>query len=207
MPDGVHQLRQYSLSSDPGGDLRRITVKRVAATGDAPDGEDSNLLHRYVREGDELTLSAPFGDVVLDDPAGATTAIVLVSAGIGCTPMTGMLAHVADIGSARPVLVLHADRSPTDHALRTETRELVEQLPDARAVFWYERPGVEEPDACAGLMNLDGIELPDDATVFLCGPLRFMRDVRGQLLRAGVPARRIRYEVFGPDLWLPDPTA
>ncbi|MFF6783683.1 globin domain-containing protein [Streptomyces sp. NPDC012510] len=207
MPDGVHQLRQYSLSSDPGGDLRRITIKRVAATGDTPDGEVSNLLHRYVRVGDELTLSAPFGDVVLDDPTDATTPVVLVSAGIGCTPMTGMLAHLADIGSARPVLVLHADRSPTDHALRTETRQLVEQLPEARAVFWYERPGVEEPDACAGLMNLDGIELPDEATVFLCGPLPFMRDVRGQLLRAGVPARRIRYEVFGPDLWLPDPAA
>jgi nitric oxide dioxygenase len=56
-------------------------------------------------------------------------------------------------------------------------------------------------------MNLDGIELPHDATVFLCGPLPFMREVRGQLLRASIPAKRIRYEVFGPDLWLPGPTA
>jgi nitric oxide dioxygenase len=56
-------------------------------------------------------------------------------------------------------------------------------------------------------MDLDGVELPDGATVFLCGPLPFMRTVRGQLLRAGVPARRIRYEVFGPDLWLPDAAA
>ncbi|MFI9749521.1 globin domain-containing protein [Streptomyces collinus] len=207
MPDGVHQLRQYSLSSDPGGDLRRITVKRVAATHDTPDGEVSNLLHGQIREGDELTLSAPFGDVVLDDPADATTPVVLVSAGIGGTPMTSILAHLAASGSTRPVLVLHADRSPADHALRTETRQLVEQLPESRAVFWYEQPGVEEPNACVGLMNLDGIELPDDAMVFLCGPLPFMRDVRGQLLRAGVPAQRIRYEVFGPDLWLPDPTA
>ncbi|MEU0005341.1 globin domain-containing protein [Streptomyces sp. NPDC006314] len=93
------------------------------------------------------------------------------------------------------------------HALRTETRELAGQLPNARAVFWYERPGAEEPHARGGLMNLDGIQLPDGATVFLCGPLPFMRDVRGQLLRAGVPARHIRYEVFGPDLWLPGPTA
>ncbi len=207
MPDGVHQLRQYSLSSDPGGDLRRITVKRVAGTDGAPDGEVSDLLHHHVREGDGLTLSAPFGDVVLDDPADATTPVVLVSAGIGCTPMTGMLAHLATLASARPMLVLHADRSPADHALRTETRRLVEQLPQARAVFWYERPDQEEPDARAGLMNLDGVELPGDATVFLCGPLPFMRDVRAQLLRAGIPARRIRYEIFGPDLWLPEPTA
>ncbi|WP_149830046.1 globin domain-containing protein [Streptomyces tailanensis] len=207
MSDGAHQLRQYSLSSDPGGDLRRITVKRVAGTADAPDGEVSNLLHDQVREGDELTLSAPFGDVFLDDPADATTPVVLVSAGIGGTPMTGILAHLAALGSTRPVLVLHADRSPADHALRTETGKLVGQLPEARAVFWYEHPEPEEPDAREGLMNLDGIELPENATMFLCGPLPFMRAVRAQLLNAGVPAQRIRYEVFGPDLWLPGPTA
>ncbi|MCK8438259.1 hemin transporter [Streptomyces sp. D2-8] len=203
MPDGVHQLRQYSLSSDPGGELRRITVKRIAATADAPDGEVSTLLHRHVRAGDELTLSAPFGDVALDDPADATTPVVLVSAGIGNTPMTGILAHLTALASTRPVLVLHADRSPADHALRTETTDLVEQLPDARAVFWYEHPGPQEPTAREGLMNLHGVELPENATVFLCGPLPFMRDVRAQLLAAGVPARHIRYEVFGPDLWLP----
>ncbi|MEU9571782.1 globin domain-containing protein [Streptomyces massasporeus] len=203
MPDGVHQLRQYSLSSDPGGELRRITVKRIAATADVPDGEVSTLLHRHVRAGDELTLSAPFGDVVLDNPADATTPVVLISAGIGSTPMTGILAHLTALASTRPVLVLHADRSPADHALRTETTELVEQLPDARAAFWYEHPGPQEPTAREGLMNLHGIELPENATVFLCGPLPFMRDVRAQLLAAGVPAQHIRYEVFGPDLWLP----
>ncbi|MFF7111327.1 globin domain-containing protein [Streptomyces albogriseolus] len=205
MPDGIHQLRQYSLSSDPGGELRRITVKRVAGTDGAPDGEVSRLLHERIREGDELTLSAPFGDVFLDDPADATTPVVLVSAGIGGTPMTSILARLAALGSPRPVLVLHADRSAADHALRDETRELVGRLPAARAVFWYERPGPGEVDAREGLMSLDGIELPQDASVFLCGPLPFMRDVRGQLLRAGVPARHIRYEVFGPDLWLPGP--
>ncbi|MFE6196140.1 globin domain-containing protein [Streptomyces sp. NPDC057838] len=203
MADGIRQVRQYSLSSDPGGELRRITVKRVTGLAGAPDGEVSVLLHETVREGDELTLSAPFGDVFLDDPADATAPVVLVSAGIGGTPMTGILAHLAALGSARPVLVLHADRSPAAHALRAETRELTGRLPGARAVFWYERPGPEEPDAREGLMRLDGIELPEDATVFLCGPLPFMRDVRAGLLRAGIPARRIRYEVFGPDLWLP----
>ncbi|MFJ5777038.1 globin domain-containing protein [Streptomyces sp. NPDC093094] len=207
LSDGVHQLRQYTLSSDPGGDLRRITVKRVAGVAGDPDGEVSGLLHAQVRAGDELTLSAPFGDVFLDDAADAGKPVVLVSAGIGCTPMTGILAHLAALGTARPVLVLHADRSPADHALRTETRDLVGRLPGGRAEFWYERPGAEEPGARAGLMDLAGIELPEDATVFLCGPLPFMREVRGQLLRAGVPARHIRYEVFGPDLWLPGPTA
>ncbi|MFD7475249.1 globin domain-containing protein [Streptomyces sp. NPDC059837] len=203
MADGVHQLRQYSLSSDPGDGLRRITVKRVTGDTAGPDGEVSNLLHDTVREGDELLLSAPFGDVFLDDPVDTTTPVVLVSAGIGCTPMTGILAHLAGLRSIRRVLVLHADRSPADHALRTETHDLVDQLQNARSIFWYERPGAEEPGARTGPMDLSDTELPDNATVFLCGPLPFMQDVRGQLLSAGVPARRIRYEVFGPDLWLP----
>ncbi|MEU1709954.1 globin domain-containing protein [Streptomyces sp. NPDC005706] len=199
MPDGVRQTRQYSLSGAPGDRLRRITVKRVAGLADAPEGEVSGRLHRTVRAGDELTLSAPFGDVVLDD---AGTPLVLVSAGIGCTPMVGMLEHLAATGSTRPVRVLHADRSPADHALRADTRRLVDRLPDARADFWYEHDARTEPGARPGLMDLGGLGLPADADVYLCGSLPFMRAVRAQLLRAGVAARRIRYEVFGPDLWL-----
>lgn len=201
MPDGVDQLRQYSLSSDPGDDLRRITVKRVAGAAGAPDGEVSNLLFERIGTGDELALSVPAGDVALDE---ADTPLVLVSAGIGCTPMLGMLARLAATGSTRRVLVLHADGSPAEHALRAETRETVGALPDAEAVFWYERPGAEEPDARSGLMSLEGIDVPADATVYLCGPLPFMRAVRGELLAAGVPARSVHYEVFGPDLWLPE---
>ncbi|MFE0464596.1 globin domain-containing protein [Kitasatospora sp. NPDC058965] len=202
MPDGVHQLRQYSLSCDPAadGDLRRITVKRVTGGG-TPDGEVSTLLHRRVRAGDRLVLSAPFGDVVLTD---GSRPLVLASAGIGCTPMVGMLDHLAAVGSDREVLVLHADRSPADHALRAQTRGLVDRLPGARAVFWYEHPGAEEPDAEVGRMEVGGLALPADADVHLCGPLPFLRAVRAQFRDAGVPADRIHYEVFGPDQWLPE---
>ncbi|MCH0540787.1 hemin transporter [Streptomyces sp. MUM 203J] len=204
MPDGVHQLRQYSLSSAPDKDLRRITVKRVTGEAGAPDGEVSNLLHATVREGDTLTLSAPFGDVVLDD---TDQPLVLVSAGIGCTPLVGMLEHLAATGSARPVTVLHADRSPAEHALRGDTTRLVDELADARGEFWYEKGAEGVPGARPGLMDLtdvDDVALPSDAAVYLCGPLPFMRAAREQLLKAGVPARSIRYEVFGPDLWLAD---
>ncbi|MCD9586875.1 globin domain-containing protein [Streptomyces sp. 8ZJF_21] len=198
MPDGIHQTRQYSLSNAPGDRLRRITVKRVVSVADAPEGEVSNQLHRTVGVGDELTLSAPFGDVVLDD---ADTPLVLVSAGIGCTPMVGMLEHLAATGSSRPVWVLHADRTPAGHALRADTRRLVDQLPGAKAQFWYEQDAAAEPGSRTGLMDPDDLDLPADADVYLCGALPFMRAVRTRLLRAGVPARRIRYEVFGPDLW------
>ncbi|GAA4931618.1 globin domain-containing protein [Streptomyces coeruleoprunus] len=213
MPDGVRQLRQYSLSSAPGEDVRRITVKRLRRDG-VPDGEVSNLLHRSAAVGDVLALSAPFGDVVLDEE---DRPLVLVSAGIGCTPMVAVLEHLAATGSHRPVTVLHADRSPASHALRADTLRLVDGLADGRAVFWYEEYGesgeceLEQdgagrrgPDVRTGLLDLRSVRLPADAGVFLCGPLPFMRAAREQLLRAGVPARRIRYEVFGPDLWLAD---
>ncbi|QNE73386.1 hemin transporter [Streptomyces finlayi] len=203
MPDGVHQLRQYSLSSAPDDQVRRITVKRLSADG-APAGEVSNLLYRTLEAGDELTLSAPFGDVVLDE---TDAPLVLVSAGIGCTPMVSMLEHLAAVASARPVTVLHADRSPAGHALRADTHRLVASLPKARATFWYEDDAVEEPGSRTGLMNLGELELPADASVYMCGPLPFMREVKKQLLRGGIPARNIRYEVFGPDLWLADATA
>ncbi|GDY50123.1 hypothetical protein SVIO_007460 [Streptomyces violaceusniger] len=76
------------------------------------------------------------------------------------------------------------------------------QLPDARAEFWYERDAAGETGARTGLMDLDGLDLPAGADAYLCGSLPFMRAARAQLLQAGVPARHIRYEVFGPDLWL-----
>ncbi|MCZ4099688.1 globin domain-containing protein [Streptomyces sp. H39-C1] len=201
MPDGVRQLRQYSLSGAPGGESRRITVKRVQEPG-APDGEMSNLLYSTVVAGDELTCSAPFGEVVLEE---SDRPVVLVSAGIGTTPLMSMLEHLCAAGATRPVLVLHADRSPADHPLRDDLHRCVESLPQARALVWYERPDpVQAPGARAGLMDLDGVDVPSDASVYLCGPLPFMRVIRGQLLRAGVAARNIHYEVFGPDLWLAD---
>lgn len=75
-------------------------------------------------------------------------------------------------------------------------------LPDARLHLWYEVPGDRAPEATVSHADVSGLELPGDVTAYLCGPLPFMRAVRGDLLRRGVPAERIHYEVFGPDLWL-----
>ncbi|GGP79199.1 globin domain-containing protein [Streptosporangium pseudovulgare] len=196
MPDGVRQLRQYSLSGTDSDGIRRITVKRVRGEG-GPDGEVSNLLHATVREGDELTLTTPFGDVALED---GDAPLVLASAGIGCTPMVAMLEHLVGTGSTRRVLVLHADRSPADHALREDTERLVAALPDATRILWYE-DGAADGER-SGWMDLAGVEIPEGATVYLCGPLPFMRVTRSALIGAGVAARDVHYEVFGPDLWL-----
>ncbi|MGW0062194.1 globin domain-containing protein [Streptosporangium sandarakinum] len=196
MPDGVRQLRQYSLSGTDSEGTRRITVKRVRGE-DGPDGEVSNLLHATVREGDELTLTTPFGDVALED---GDAPLVLASAGIGCTPIVAMLEHLVGTGSTRRVLVLHADRSPADHALREDTERLVAALPNATRILWYEAGATG--DERSGWMDLAGVEIPEGATVYLCGPLPFMRVTRSALIGAGVAARDVHYEVFGPDLWL-----
>ncbi|MER7721435.1 globin domain-containing protein [Streptomyces flaveolus] len=198
LPDGSRQIRQYSLSAAPGRSDRRITVKRVQGAGQ-PDGEVSSWLHATARKGDVLTVSEPFGDLALAEGDGP---LLLVSAGIGVTPMLAMLDHLAATGTGRPVTVVHADRTPADHAHRQEQLDLVGALPDARLHLWYEEPGDLAPEASAGLVDIESVDLPRGLTVYLCGPVPFMRAVRGDLLRRGVSAEAVHYEVFGPDLWL-----
>ncbi|MFD8025860.1 globin domain-containing protein [Streptomyces lavendulae] len=198
LPDGARQIRQYSLTGAPGSPVRSITVKRVhGPAGGGPDGEVSNHLHARVRTGDALRVSAPYGDLVLRNSAAP---VLLASAGIGCTPMLSMLEHLADTGHAAPVTVLHADRTPADHALRSDHRALTHKLPDASARFWYEADA-EAGDA-TGLVDLESVPVAPGTQAYLCGPLPFMRSVRTQLIAKGVPASDIHYEVFGPDLWL-----
>ncbi|MER7959763.1 globin domain-containing protein [Streptomyces sp. NPDC096030] len=194
LPDGARQIRQYSLSAAPGRPEWRITVKRV--DGD-PAGEVSTWLHEHARVGDTVEVSAPFGDLVL--PEGEAP-LLLASAGIGSTPMLSMLDHLAATGSHRPVTVVHADRSPADHAHREELRRLVGALPNGSLHLWYEEPGTA--DARRGRADVTTLDLPAGVTAYLCGPLPFMRQVRGDLLAGGVAASAVHYEVFGPDLWL-----
>ncbi|OKJ15801.1 globin domain-containing protein [Kitasatospora sp. CB01950] len=195
LADGAKQIRQYSLSGQPEGGLQ-ITVKRVA--GD-PAGEVSNHLHQHVDEGATLLVSHPFGDVQLADE---DRPVVLASAGIGCTPIIGMLHHLAETGAARRVIAVHGDQQESTHAFREDFAGLVEKLPNAEAHVWYEHPEGECPTDRTGRVDLTGLDVPADAVAYLCGPLPFMRAVRTQLLEAGIPAADIHYEVFGPDMWL-----
>ena len=206
MPDGVRQPRQYSLTKADDGEHRQFSVKRVHGDG-KPDGEVSNRLCDSVGVGDRLTLSAPFGDVVLDD----SRPVVFASAGIGVTPMAGMLSHLATAGSGLPITVLHADVEEASFALRQQVLEDVRFLPAASAHVWYEHGGGGQSgdgsvpvEVHAGQLNLDDVKLPDDAGYYLCGPLPFMRAVRSALIDRGVAPRDIQYEVFGPDLWQAD---
>ncbi|MGY1601861.1 globin domain-containing protein [Geodermatophilus sp. SYSU D00815] len=203
MPDGVRQPRQYSLTRADDGEHRSFAVKRVTGD-DKPDGEVSNYLHDRVDVGDRLTMSLPFGDVVLDDSGRP---VVFASAGIGVTPMAGMLSHLTAAGSHLPITVLHADLHEGSFALRQQVLDDVRKLPNARMYVWYEHgPDGELPvdGRFGGIMDLDDVELPGDAFYYLCGPLPFMRGIRSVLLDRGVPAADMQYEVFGPDLWQAD---
>jgi len=206
LPDGARQIRQYSLTHAPEASEWGISVKAVPASrGNAgaivPAGEVSNFLHHNLFEGDEVRVSAPFGELVLQESASP---LVLISAGIGITPIIGILHYLAGTGSKREVLVLHADRSPARHAHRQELKELVAALPSATLHRWYEDLGVRSTRdvLSAGRVDLELVEIPADATIFLCGPLPFMQSVRHSLIERDISGADIHYEVFGPDKWM-----
>lgn len=204
--DGARQIRQYSLIGDHAPGEWAISVKRIAASvaddgTPIPAGEVSTFLHGNVFENDVLSVSPPFGDLVLDN---TDAPLLLASAGIGTTPIIGMLHHLSHTKSKRIVTVLHADRSPSGHPLRATLKSLVNSLPGARLHRWYEDLGARPPreDLAKGLIDLDAVEVPIGATAYLCGPLPFMESVRDGLVERGLAENAIHYEVFGPDKWL-----
>ncbi|WP_163554261.1 globin domain-containing protein [Candidatus Frankia alpina] len=223
LPGAERQARQYSLSRAPGAGSLRITVQRVPAAGGAPEGVVSSHLHDQVKVDDILDVSPPTGDVTL---ATGADPLVLISAGIGVTPMIAVLGHTARLQPDRQVVAVHADRSPDHHPLRSEMIEVGALLRDFHLHTWYESgagsaagigraagvgsatgpSGARGESRHTGTFDIDAVPLPDGARAYLCGPVPFMRDARAGLLRRGVPAQRIHYEVFGPDQWAGSPT-
>ncbi|MFJ5779554.1 globin domain-containing protein [Streptomyces sp. NPDC093094] len=203
MPDGVRQPRQYSLTRADDGEHRQFSVKRVRGNGE-PEGEVSALLHDSVDVGDVLTLSLPYGDVVLDDSGRP---VVFATAGIGITPMAGMLSHLVQAESRLPITMLHADVDEASFALRRQVVSDVLELRNAEMYLWYEKGAqTNEPvkGVFEGMMDLSHVDLPEHAVYYMCGPLAFMQPLRSLLLERGVAPNDIQYEVFGPDLWQAD---
>jgi len=165
----------------------------------------STLLHTTVKVVDVLSISVPFGALVLDDYSGRP--MVFASAGIGITPMAGMLSHLAAAGSHLPIMLLHADHDEDAFALRGQIRDDVAALPNASIYVWYEQGANSQlpvQGVFAGRMDISQVQLPDNASYHLCGPVPFMQEVRSALIEGGVAPRDIQYEVFGPDLWQAD---
>jgi nitric oxide dioxygenase len=158
----------------------------------------SSYLHDHAQPGVVLELSAPAGDFVV---LPAQTPLLLASAGAGITTVLPIVEQIARNQPDRKIIVAHADRTAQDHALRETVHHVGRQIDDFTVYTWYENVEPHDMHARQGYMDLSEIPLPDDVQVFTCGPLPFMRLVRSTLGDRGVPPSRIRYEVFGPDLW------
>jgi len=189
-------LRNYSLSGPPGAGHYRITVKRE------PHGTASGYLHTRLTVGDGLEVAAPRGTFILDR---TDAPVLLVSAGIGATPVLAMLHALASERSEREVWWLHGARAGREHSFAAEARVLLASLPNARAHVCYSRPGPGEREGrdfdSAGRLSAEVLaELgpPREAEAYLCGPAPFMEEISAALAAMGVDAARIHTEPFGP---------
>ena len=197
-PDGEHDsvLRNYSLSGPPGAGYYRISVKRE------PGGKASSYLHTRLKVGDQMDVAAPRGTFILD-PSGAP--VLLVSAGIGATPLLAMLHALAGERSERHVWWLHGARSSHDHSFAAEAGALLASLANVRTHVCYSRPAANDIEGrgfdSAGRLSaalLADLELPRDAEAYLCGPTSFMQEISIGLVAIGLDASRIHTEPFGP---------
>jgi ferredoxin-NADP reductase/MOSC domain-containing protein YiiM len=187
-------FRSYSLSGPESTERYRVSVKIE------PNGAAGTYLHERVRIGDTLDVSAPRGSFILQS---GDRPIVLVSAGIGATPVLAMLHAVAATRSIRPVWWLHSARDGEHHPFAAEVRRLMLALPHGQSYVCYSRPDsddtmTEDFNATGHLSRsvFDAVGVPRDAEVYICGPTRFMGDMKEALATLGVAPERMHVEIF-----------
>jgi ferredoxin-NADP reductase/MOSC domain-containing protein YiiM len=187
-------FRSYSLSGPISTERYRISVKVE------PNGAAGTYLRDHIRAGDALDVSSPRGSFILQS---GEQPLVLLSAGIGVTPVLAMLHSLAEARSARPVLWIHAARDREHHPFAAEVRRLMLALMRGRSYVCYSRPGSrdkmgEDFDATGHLSRsvFNELGIPQEADVYLCGPARFMADIKDALATMGVAPQRIHVELF-----------
>jgi ferredoxin-NADP reductase len=187
-------LRSYSLSAGPSTERYRISVKIE------PNGAAGPWLRKQIRVDDIIEVSAPRGSFTLQPGEGP---VVLLSAGIGATPVLAMLHALAATHTPRQVLWLHGSRDGRHHPLAAEARRLVQALTHGRSYICYSRPGPhdrlnEDFDAAGHLSPaiLDQVGIPREADTYLCGPPRFMAEMKEALATMGVAPERMHVEIF-----------
>jgi ferredoxin-NADP reductase/MOSC domain-containing protein YiiM len=187
-------FRSYSLSGPPSTERYRISVKIE------PNGAAGTCLREHVRVGDTLDVSSPRGSFIL---RSGERPVVLLSAGIGATPVLAILHALVAAGSTRQVLWLHAARDGQHHPFAAEVRRLMLTLTHGRSYVCYSRPGSRDEaakdfDATGHLSRsvFDEVGVPREADVYLCGPTRFMADMKETLATLGVAPERIHVEIF-----------
>jgi ferredoxin-NADP reductase/MOSC domain-containing protein YiiM/ferredoxin len=190
-------MRNYSISGASDAGTYRISVKRGTGAG-------SHHLVDATQAGDKLEISAPRGEFILR--AGGRP-VVLLSAGIGVTPVLSML-HALASGSAkspREVWWIHAARNAAEHVLAQEARQLLAAIPGSHSAIAYSEPGpADQPGndfdvrGRWDVATLEKLALPVEADFYVCGPPAFLRDMNRDLIFLGVPQDAIHKEVFGP---------
>jgi nitric oxide dioxygenase len=201
----LQQIRQYSLSDAPNGRSYRISVKREGGNDWTRPGYVSTLLHDHVNEGDVIKVAAPYGNFYID--VNAATPVVLISGGVGLTPLISMLNRVLQ-SPHRNVVFVHGARNSGVHAMKDHILQIAREQPNFKPYIFYNEPLQEDQQGkdydFAGLVDIDKIKdavmLPE-ADYYICGPIPFMRMQHDALLAKGIPETRIHYEVFGPDLF------
>jgi len=191
---GATLFRSYSLSGPLSTERYRISVKIE------PNGAAGNYLREHVRVNDRLDVSSPRGSFVMQP---GQRPIVLLSAGIGATPVLAMLHALAAARSTRQVMWLHTARDGQHHPFAGEVRRLMSALTNGRSYVCYTRPDVmdktgEDFNATGRFSRsvFDQLGLSRDSDVYLCGPTRFMADMKDVLSAFGVPPGQIRIEIF-----------
>jgi MOSC domain-containing protein YiiM/ferredoxin-NADP reductase/ferredoxin len=201
---GAPLFRSYSLSGPLSTERYRISVKIE------PHGVAGAYLQQHIRVRDTLDVSAPRGSFILQQ---GERPVVLLSAGIGLTPVLAMLYALAGAstgagvgagaGATRPVLWLHSARDGEHHPFGAEARRLALSLPHGRSFVCYSRPDAHDEIGkgfeAAGRLSqavLNEVGLPRDADVYLCGPNPFMTDMKATLATLGVKPERIHVEIF-----------
>jgi ferredoxin-NADP reductase/MOSC domain-containing protein YiiM/ferredoxin len=195
-PEQQSVLRNYSLSGRPDAGYYRVSVKRE------DHGIASAYLHTELTVGDRLDVAAPRGSFMLDTTEAP---VMLISAGIGATPVLAMLQALAEQHSSREVWWLQSARNSREHPFAAEARTLVASLPDAQSRVCYSEPGPGDVQGRdfdhAGRLTgaqLGALELPQDAQAYLCGPQPFMDAISAGLAALGIDASHIHTEPFGP---------
>ena len=208
--------RNYSLSDRPGLGYYRISVKREPSpTAEAPAGLVSNHLHDGVNEGDGLEIGPPCGEFTLDVARAGDRPIVLISGGVGITPMMSMLKSLARHQVRTPVHFIHAARNSRHHAFAAEVRHLAAECSNIQAHYRYDAPLANDVRRrrCDSTGFIDALLLSSllptrDAEFYLCGPKPFMAGLLQSLNEWGVSDSHIHYEFFGPrqDISVPNAT-
>ena len=205
-------IRTYSLSDAPTPDYYRVSIKREPPPADKPElppGLSSNYFHDQVEVGAKLRVGPPRGKFHID--LEGERAVVLLSAGVGLTPMISMMNAIVNARSSRPVWFVHGARNGNERAMASHLRRTARENENVRLYTCFSRPDpgdVEGSDYDGqGHVSIDVLKrtLPfDNYDFYLCGPPTFMRSLYCGLLSLGISEERIHYEFFGPGSILQD---